>query len=66
LQIQTPLDGDLLCEVCGFTICDLFGYFNKDTTPHWRWFCTSHRPGQWFADKRIKRLPNPDGEEGGR
>jgi hypothetical protein len=57
-----PIDGDLLCEVCGYTTCDLFGYFTKDTVPHWRWFCSSHRPGQWFADKRIKRY----GEEGSR
>ena len=52
-----PLDGELLCEVCGFDDTELFGYRNR-VTGSWRWFCAAHRIGRWYADAR--RWPSGD------
>jgi hypothetical protein len=42
------------CEKCGYSTCELFGYCRPDG---WHWFCTAHRLGQFYADKRS---PAPD------
>jgi hypothetical protein len=47
--------GVMLCEVCGYCSVELFGYRQPDKS--WRWFCSTHRIGQFYADKR---LPAPD------
>jgi hypothetical protein len=49
------------CEVCGDTTSDgdLFGYLMDRCS---RWYCDTHRPRQFYADRRLPALNNPNDE----
>jgi hypothetical protein len=56
----TTTEGDC-CEVCGEGDCELFGYRSPDG--QWCWFCATHRPGRFYADKRLPAPEDGGGDE---
>jgi hypothetical protein len=47
------------CEVCGEEGCELFGYRSPEG---WHWYCGTHRPWKFYADRHLPALSDPDGD----
>jgi hypothetical protein len=57
-QPRLPPAEELCCETCGWGDVELFGYRRGNG---WPWFCAAHRPGKFYADKRLS-APDSGGD----